>query len=403
MNFLLARKSVTQSYSPSKAVLSLMQDFRRMTNDCIRIGLLHDVSNMKKLCSLTYRELGRNNNVLSYYKLCANSKASGILASRNKSIKRGFKTKNPYVKKPILVSCYYFRIVDGKLRFPLGNKAFETIPLTRHALSIISDPSFKINSFTLTEHSLSLCISKDVPEIEGTTGTVGIDRNLRNLTVGNEKFVKYYDVGEIVRIAERTRSIVRSFARNDVRIRRIISSKYGTRRRERSKRIQHLISKDIVKNAREQKKAIVFEDIRNIRNMYKKGSGQGRAYRGMMNNWEYSETKREIEYKAAWEGVPIIHLTRKETRGTSLDCVGCGERLQEPLKNDVQHKRQLWCEKCKRWLDRDHVAVMNISHRGWLRFSQSKGIGSEAMVQERGFDTLILKVDPMKLQIKYRK
>jgi hypothetical protein len=78
----------------------------------------------------------------------------------------------------------------------------------------------------------------------------------------------------------------------------------------------------------------------------------------------------------------------------------CGERLQSALKEDVQHKRQLWCTKCERWLDRNLVAVMNISHRGWLRFHQSKGTGNEAMVQEPEKMTVILKVDSAKLSQK---
>ncbi len=50
------------------------------------------------------------------------------------------------------------------------------------------------------------------------------------------------------------------------------------------------------------------------------------------------------------------------------------------------------------------IAIMNISHRGWVRFAQSqhKGIGNEAMVQERergrmDEEPLIRIVDPMKL------
>ncbi len=355
---------------------------------------------MKRLSFLPYKELKKRYNIYLPYRLTAISKAAGILSARKKSIKRGFKTKDPYVKKPILVSCYGFKILDDKLKIPLGNREFETIPLTKHTLRVISgDPKIRVNSFTLNEHSLSLCISKDVPEIGEINGTIGIDRNLRNLTVGNDRIVRYYDMSKIIRIAKRTRSIIRSFKRNDTRILTAISSKYGMRRSERSKRIQHLISKDVVRNAKEENSAIVFEDIRNIRNLYRKGNGQGRAYRGVMNSWQYNEIMRQIGYKAALEGVPVIHLTKSDTRGTSLQCVKCGERLQSPLKIDVQHKRELWCNTCRKWFDRDLVAVMNVSRRGWLRFVQSstKGIGGEAMVQERGLDTLILKVDPMKL------
>jgi len=45
------------------------------------------------------------------------------------------------------------------------------------------------------------------------------------------------------------------------------------------------------------------------------------------------------------------------------------------------------------------VAVMNISHKGWLRFRQSsKGEAGEAMVQEPCKDGVLLKVDASKLR-----
>ncbi|MHB1907895.1 MAG: IS200/IS605 family accessory protein TnpB-related protein [Nitrososphaerales archaeon] len=393
---MLARKSIKQSYTPSHRVLDRMKEFRQMTNEAIRIGLANDTSNMKRLCSLSYKELKRYN-VRSCYKLCAISKAAGILASRKKSIKRGFETKNPYLKKSILVSCYSFRIVNGKLRIPLGNRKFEEIPLVKHTLKILSDPTLKVNSFTLTGSSLSLCISKGVEELV-PLDAVGIDRNLRNLTVGNRSKVTYYDMSKIIKIGETTKDIVRSFRRNDVRIRREISSKYGTRKKNRVQNILNKISKNVVQRALENKQAIVFEDIKYIRSLYRKGNYQGKDYRRLMNNWPFYEIKRQIEYKAEWLGVPIIHLTKKETRGTSLECPSCGERLQKAFKNEVQRKRRdLWCSKCKRWLDRDLVATLNISYRGWLRFSQSKGTGNEAMVQEPSKQVVILQVDPVKL------
>ena len=118
----------------------------------------------------------------------------------------------------------------------------------------------------------------------------------------------------------------------------------------------------------------------------------------MNNNWPYNEIKRQTEYKAQWRGVPVIHLTKSETRGTSSNCYICGELLQ----SSRDKKRQLWCKKCERWFDRDLVAIMNISHRGWVRFAQSqhKGIGDEAVVSERerrDEEPLIRIVDPMKL------
>ena len=117
-----------------------------------------------------------------------------------------------------------------------------------------------------------------------------------------------------------------------------------------------------------------------------------------MNSVPWYEIKRQIEYKAAWKGVPVIQLTKGETRRTSKDCPVCGERLQVDRYSRV-HRRELWCKTCGKWRDRDVVAVMNISHKGWLRFRQSsKGEASEAMVQEPVKTDVILKVDASKLK-----
>ena len=353
-----------------------------MTNEAIRIGLANgNISNMKKLCNLSYKELKRYTDVPSVYKLCAISKAAGILASRKKSIKREYPTKDPYVKKPLLVSCYSFKIVNGKLKIPIARRKYEFIPLNNHTMKVLEDKTLKVRSFTLTETALSLCIAKEVPEIQDIAGAVGIDRNVLNLTVGNLSQVRYYDMSRVVEIGETTKDIVRSFKRNDVRIRKQITSKYGRRKKNRTQNILNLVSNNLVLFCLLNKLAIAFEDIKYIRSMYQKGNYQGKSYRRQMNNnWPFAEIKRQIEYKVQWLGIPVIHLTKNETRGTSKECYICGERLQRALKEDVLHKRQLWCKKCGKWFDRDTVAVMNISRKGWVRFAHSskEGIGIES-------------------------
>ncbi len=378
-----------------------MEKFRLMTNDCIRLGLANDVHTMKRLSFLAYRELrDRYDEVPSYYRLCAISKAAGVLSSRRKSMKRGFPTKRPYVSKQLLLSCYGFKIRDESLFLPLGERRFQEVSLNSHTLAILSSESgINVRSFTITEGYLSLCIAKTVELMERVKSAVGVDRNLRNVTVGNEAQVTYYDVSKVVEIGENTRSVIRSFKRSDIRIRKKLAMKYGQRKQERVRQILHRVSTNVVRGARKNRQCIIFENIKDIRKLYRKGNGQGRNFRGRMNRWPFGELKRQVEYKAAWEGVPVITLSKGETRGTTMDCARCGERLQEPVLGDSAHHRQLWCQKCQRWMDRDLVAVLNISRRGWLRFDQSsKGEVGEAVKgnPEGGRQQVILRVDASK-------
>ena len=70
-----------------------------MVNDSIRIGLTNDTSSLRGLSLLAYNQLARYDSP-SYYKLCAISRAAGILAARKKSIRRGYASKTPYSVKP---------------------------------------------------------------------------------------------------------------------------------------------------------------------------------------------------------------------------------------------------------------------------------------------------------------
>ena len=89
---MLAFKSVWQNYVSSSDVLRLLELFRRMVNESIRIGLANDVSSLRKLSLLSYSQLAQYDSP-SCYKLCAISRAAGILAAREKSLQRGFPTR----------------------------------------------------------------------------------------------------------------------------------------------------------------------------------------------------------------------------------------------------------------------------------------------------------------------
>ncbi|MBM5805013.1 MAG: IS200/IS605 family element transposase accessory protein TnpB [Candidatus Verstraetearchaeota archaeon] len=372
-----------------------MEQFRLMVNDCIRIGLEANVTSLKSLSSKAYHNLA-DYDAPSYYKLCAISRACGVLASRKKSLKRGIYTRSPYAVKPQLVSCYGFKLIDNALRVPLGHHRFFRIPLNKYTQEILCDPALRVRSFTLTASQMSICISKEVQQIE-CTKTAGVDRNLRNITYGNEEHIEQYDLSKAINITKRTRKIVAAFRRNDVRIRKKIASKYGRRRKNRISRLLHCATKTIVETAIENREAIVIEDIKGIRKLYQKGNGQGRRYRSMMNSWSFGEVQRQIEYKANWSGIPIIRLTKGETMGTSTICPICGERLLNG------RNRMLWCISCGMKADRDVVAVINQSRRGRVRFARSlptdKGAkgGAVEAVMGNPTTTVILGVDALKL------
>ena len=358
-----------------------------MVNDCIRIGLENNCSTLKKLSILSYHKL-EHYPILSSYKLNAISQACGRLSQMKQSIKRGVKTRTPFVRTLYLVNCYGFKINGMLMSIPYKPRNPINILLNGHTVKILSDHQIQVRSFSINESGISLCISKQVEEIQHKN-TIGIDRNLRNITVGNNQFVTAYNTSKLIQIKENTTHILSTFTRDDNRIRKKLYKKLGNRRTRRVNQLLHKVSKDIVQNAKRSKSMIVFEDLKGIRKLYRKGNGQGKKFRRKLNSWSFYELQRQVEYKAKWEGIPVKFI---DPKCTSKICPRCGKRLQV----DRQRQRDLWCGNCKLWQDRDVIAAMNIAYKGWVSFIHPQGVANEAMMRNSA-DPLILRVDAAKL------
>ncbi len=387
-----AVKSIKQYYKPDPDLYTMMETFREMVNHCIKIGLENNVTTLKKLSLLSYNQL-KEYDIPSYYKLNAISQACGRLAQMKRSIKKGKKVRSPFVNKPYLVSCYGFKINEMLLSIPVGNRKYINIVLNRHTVSELSKQGIEPRSFVITPNSLSISVRKEIEEIK-CSSVIGIDRNLRNVTIATPSETIMYKANKLLSIKENTMHVIASFRRNDRRVKNNFYSHKKNRRTRRVQQFLHKISKDIVKRAAESKSVIVLEDIKGIRKLYRKGNGQGNKYRRKLNSWSFYELQRQVQYKASWEGIPVRFVDPKRT---SQLCPICGDRLQE----DRLSHRKLWCINCKRIMDRDVVASMNISYKGWARFIHPRGLPDEVMRRNVEFlEPLILGVNGSKLQIR---
>jgi putative transposase len=367
-----AVKAVQQHYTPGPEILQMLEQFRQMLNNCVRIGLAENVSSLKSLSTKAYNQLATYD-VMSYYKLCAISKATGILRNYRKAGRKNPETKEPYARRSQLTTCYGFKIraKEGVLLLPFKPKQPLFIPLNAHVLHVLSEPNIQTRSITLTDQQLSISYAKEVQAIQ-PRGLIAIDRNLDNLTVADsDGLVTRRNLAKATEVKEMYCEIRSHMRRNDLRIRQRVTGKYGRKQREKVKQILHHASKQIVMHSKEKKFGVVMENLTGIRKLYRKGNGQGRIYRGRMNSWSYAELQRQIEYKARWEGIPVIYV---HPHGTSVKCSKCGQRMK-PEEN-----RQLKCPTCSVTVDRDVNAARNILARG-VRFAPS-ALPIEAMVQE---------------------
>ncbi|MHB8601779.1 MAG: RNA-guided endonuclease InsQ/TnpB family protein [Nitrosotalea sp.] len=383
----MAVKSIKQNYTFADDITSMMETFKEMVNFCIKIGLRENISTLKKFSSLHYKDLSQFD-IQSKYKLTAMSQAMGRLAQRKKDMKKKRTPKSPYVSKPYLVSCYGFTITGMLLSFPISNDDKFLVKLNEYTTSQLENAEPR--SFTITPNSISISVRKQVEQVI-PENAIGIDRNLRNVTISTSNESIMYKTNKLLSITENTSHVLSSFKRFDVRVKRHFQQRLGNRRSRRIQQHLHKISKDVVARAVESKSMIVFEDLKGIRKLYRKGNGQGNKYRRKLNSWSFYELQRQITYKAEWEGIPVRFVDPKRT---SQLCPICGGKLQE----DRFHRRKLLCTNCKKSMDRDVIASMNLAYKGWSRFYHPRGLAVEAMNGNlENLRLVILRVDGSKL------
>ena len=342
-----------------------------MVNDSIRIGIAENVSSLKSLSLKTYKQLEQYD-AMSYYKLCAISKAAGILKNYRKARSKGKPVKSPYARRPQLATCYGFKISDGTLQLPIKPKSKIRIPLNHHTLQTLSESGLAARSVTLTANTITVSYSKDVQTLE-PSGLMGIDTNLDNVTVADSNgSIARHNLAEATEIKAMYREVKSHLNRNDSRVREQVYAKYGVRQRNRVRQLLHRTSKQIIMQAKISRSGIVMERLTGIRKLYRKGNGQGRDYRARMNGWSFAELQRQVEYKARWEGLPVVYV---KPHGTSVKCSICGSRMKP------EESRTLKCRSCGFTVDRDVNAARNILAAGMraLRFGAVAPAG-EAMV-----------------------
>ena len=127
---MLSIKSVRQEHQASKDLLKLLDEFRRMVNVCVAIGIEENISSRMTLSLASYHRLSRE--MLGYYRLGAISKATVILHNHRKVKKKNPRTRTPYARKLMLTTCYGFKIQNGCLRLPVKPREFVYVKLNSH-------------------------------------------------------------------------------------------------------------------------------------------------------------------------------------------------------------------------------------------------------------------------------
>lgn len=181
-----------------------------------------------------------------------------------------------------------------------------------------------------------------------TTGYIGIDRNAR----GNVATLSDVESGKVLRLGPDVKLWKDNLKKRKVKLQKKgatnLLKKISRKQSNRTKDINHKVSKRIVDYAVKHRKAIVLENLGNIKNSKKCGRFVQKS------NWSFFQLETFIKYKASLYCIPIIYI---DPAYTSKTCSRCGSI------NDVPGKR-FTCKKCGHEDHRDANAGFNIGIRG---------------------------------------
>jgi putative transposase len=375
MRFLL---SVKQDFIPDPKLLRLMELFRQMVNDCIRIGIEQNKTSMKSLSIATYQYLKRYGEVQGCYRICANSKASGILCNYRRLVRSGRTVRRPYCKKQQITTCYRIKVEGSNLLLPQGIE----IPLNDHVMDKIRNKQMRSVTVSKGSVSISLLEEKDPDQ---PIGAIGLAMNPKNIafadTLGK---LGRLSMDDVISYKLQCAHRIGKFQRNDQRIKTRIIDKYNKLRADTTLSEIHKHTSRIINYAKKRHLAVAVQD----------NSEHGQqSFRFKLSNWARWEAKRQLLYKGKKAGVMVFAINPRMLPGK--ECSRCGDKNMFPEENQFLH-----CPGCNLRIERDMNEALVIRRRGLEKLFSMRfkpvGLPREAMQripEDKDLTEVILKAD----------
>ena len=336
----------------------LLAEFRLLVNESIRIALKGDLRSRARLVRAAYKDLSARHVVYKQYIPSAFEVAMAVLKAHRRRMRRGKRSSIPFMRRLMLKAenqSYRLDRETGRLRIPVrGTEGVQLhLPLSEWHRSILGDPSWGLGSLTVVPGKAIVVVRKVAPRPYEPQGAIALDTNedsLDGVVASGDSAgllrVPFDGVRRIQRVHFRRRRRLARKKANDRRVARRLLDREGRRERNRVRQRLHRISKGLVRLATEARAAIVLEDL----NLHGAG-GRSRRMNRRLSSWPRREIHRQIEYKAALEGVPVIKVN---PQWTSKTCPACGARRRDRVGQEFV------CLMCDWEMDRQINAGMNI-------------------------------------------
>ena len=198
---------------------------------------------------------------------------------------------------------------------------------------------------------LAATCNVDQPEPVDVDGFLGVDLGIAEIAVTSDG--RKYSGAAVKGVRHRHRRLRAKLQKNGSRGAKRKLKQLSGREARFATHTNHVISKQIVEDARRTKQAIVLEELTNIRQRIRARCSQ----RAVLHSWAFAQLGMFLTYKAQLAGVPVIFV---DPRNSSRECSECGhtDKANRPSQSVFS------CRQCFFSANADLNAARVLSGRG---------------------------------------
>jgi len=202
----------------------------------------------------------------------------------------------------------------------------------------------------------------DVPEdtVIDIESFLGVDLGIKNIATDSDG--RFYSGKHLLSVRHRHRRLRSKLQKKGTKSAKRKLQQFSGKESRFAHDVNHCISKQLVKNAKDTGRGIALEDLNGIRDRVT----VRRRQRDVLHSWSFDDLQMKIAYKAKRAGVPVQWV---DPRNTSRQCSGCGyaDKANRPSQSTFL------CTRCGHAAHADVNAAINIGRRGSVNAPNAVG------------------------------
>ncbi|HTT26523.1 MAG TPA: zinc ribbon domain-containing protein [Thermoplasmata archaeon] len=347
-------------------LLSLLATYRLLVNEILREALATGSTSLGALSRFA-RNRAFAHQMTGTHAVVAAGIALALVRGHRRRVRLGMTPRPPYVRRQFLRAddaSFHLDPIPQRVRISLRRGVWTSfgIRLSTYHRAVLATPGLRLKQLHITDDRIVLYYERPAPAPYVPRALLGLDTNERSLDgvcvtarATRAVTVPFPDIAVLQqRHADRRRRIARKKS-HDRRVGRRLLRREGLRERHRVLDRLHVLTKHLVEVARRHHAALALEDFTKLARMHRRrgqharwkpGAPRSKTLRRRLSSWPRGELHRQLEYKAAQGGVPILWVDPYRTSvtcprcgayggprrtGPTFDCPSCGWRLDRQL------------------------------------------------------------------------